>query len=236
MANHPRFATAWTQKLCRMANSVSCQEDDPEFIRVAAAFHDSHFDFKTLVRTLFASPLVTYAARTKTAQDNGIVVGIARREALCASLEARSGIVDVCGIHGFYGRGAAGKLKLTAANLAGAIPGDGYARGSEAPLMPHDSSLFSVSATENLCGQLAAQLVDAGAVTKYSSARKDEAITDFVVTVMGLPPSDERTAELTAILKQHHAGALAQGGTATDALRSTFVLACSSPLATSSGL
>ncbi|MEA2697921.1 MAG: hypothetical protein QOI66_2192 [Myxococcales bacterium] len=236
MATHPRFAVAWTQKLCRLANSASCSEDDPEFIRIANAFKASGFDFKKLVRDLFSSPLVTFASTTKTATDSGIVIGIARRETLCASLESRFGITDVCGIHGFYKATAANKPKITAANLAGAIPGDGYARGSETPLMPHDSSLFSVSATENLCDLLAAQLVDVGASSRYTSGAKDAAIADFVGNVMGLPANDGRAAPMTDLLNKHYGDAMAAGETAGDALRSTFVLACSSPLAISLGL
>ncbi|HEY2899710.1 MAG TPA: hypothetical protein VGL59_03965 [Polyangia bacterium] len=236
MAAHPRFPVAWTQKLCRLANSASCSEDDPEFLRVANVFQSSSFDFKKLVRELFASPLVTFAAPSKTATDNGIVVGIARRETLCASLESRFGIADVCGIHGFYKANAANKDKITASNLAGAVPGDGYARGSEVPLMPHDPSLFSVSGTDNLCGLLAGQLVDAGSGSRYTSAGKDAAIADLVSNVMGLPANDMRAAPMASLLNQHYSDAMAAGETASDALRSTFVLACTSPLAISLGL
>ena len=236
IANHPRFAVAWAQKLCRLANSASCSEDDPEFIRVANVFKAGGFNFKKLVRELFASPLVTFASPTKTATDNGIVIGIARRETLCASLESRFGIADVCGIHGFYRATAANRAKITASNLASAVPGDGYARGSEIPLMPHDPSLFSVSATDNLCGLLAAQLVDAGAASRYTSGKKDAAIADFISSVMGLPANDPRAAPMTDILNRHYGDAMAAGETAGDALRSTFVLACTSPLSISLGL
>lgn len=237
MATHERFATAWTQKLCRLANSSSCAEEDPEFLRVAAAFKDSGYNFKTLTRALFSSPLVTFASRTKTSDQGGIVIGIARREALCASLEGRLGIVDPCGIRGIYGRRTpADRAKATAANLAGAIPGDGYARGSEIPLLPHDPNLFFVSATDNLCGLLAGELIDAGAAGRWQSGAKDAAITDFVGVVMGLPSQDARAAQMAAVLNEHYAEAVAAAETPADALRSTFVLACSSPLAVSSGL
>ena len=68
LAEHPRFAAAWTQKLCQFANSESCDPEDPELQRVAAAFRDSGFDFKVLVRELFSSPLVTFVAPD---QDRG---------------------------------------------------------------------------------------------------------------------------------------------------------------------
>ena len=50
MASHPRFALAWTQKLCYWANSSPCSENDPEFQRIAAAFESSGHKWKTLVR------------------------------------------------------------------------------------------------------------------------------------------------------------------------------------------
>src|SRR5436853_7242071 len=45
IAAHPRFPIAWVQKLCRFANSISCSEDDPEFMRIVEAFKASNFTF-----------------------------------------------------------------------------------------------------------------------------------------------------------------------------------------------
>src|SRR5262249_15064550 len=134
-------------------------------------------------------------------------------------------------------KGAAAAAARTASNLAGAVPGDGYARGAEVPLMPHDSNLFFVSALDNLCGALAAQLVD-GKMPRFSSAadKKPAALDAFVSDLMGIPAGDARAADLRAALADHDAAAVAAGETETDALRSTFVLACTSPLTVSSGL
>ena len=38
LASHPHFAAAWAQKLCYFANSVACDETDPEFQRVVEVF------------------------------------------------------------------------------------------------------------------------------------------------------------------------------------------------------
>jgi hypothetical protein len=240
MASHPRFAIAWTQKLCRLANSSSCSEDDPEFLRVVQVFRDSSFNFKTLVRELYSSPVVTFASRTKTSDDGGVTVGISRREALCAALQNRLGLADVCGLDTFIparNLNAVQARMLVARNLAMAVPGDGYSRGAETPLMPHDPNLFFSSTIENLCGLIAAQVVDAPAATsRFSSADKDSAVADLTRTVMGLPASDSRNLPLTGVLGEHFDAAIAAGETRTDALRSTFVLACSSPLTVSSGL
>jgi hypothetical protein len=245
LAEHPRFAVAWTQKLCRLANSASCDEADPEFVRVAKAFTDSKLDFATLVRELFSSPLTTFQSPTLSAERSGIVIGIQRRETLCAALSNRLGLADVCALHGTAGlKGAEAAQARTAGNLASAVPGDGYSRGAETPLMPHDPNLFFTAGLENLCATLAAQLVDpkgaaaTAAGTHFSSVadKKGAALDAFVSDLMGAPVGDARAPELRAILAEHDAAALAAGETATDALRSTFVLACSSPLTISSGL
>lgn len=228
MAKNPLFAPAWTQKMCFFANSSPCVETDPEFLRVAAVFRDSRFNFKTLVRELFASPLVTFAATTQTARENGVIMSIARRESLCNSLAARLKLPNVCGLE------AGGKTNFR--NLAMSIPGAGYNRAEEVPLMPHDPNLFFISATENLCNLIAPLVVDAGAVTRYASTRKDEAIADFVATVMGMPPADTRAATMRQILSEHYDMAVAAKATARDALRSTFIAACTSPPAISLGL
>lgn len=235
LAQHPRFATAWTQKLCQFANSTSCLETDPEFVRVATAFRDSKFNFRTLVRELLSSPLVTFASKTKTAEQNGVSIGINRREALCAALEARLQLPDFCALKQAT-PGVKNVFVNTARNLALSVPGAGYARGDESPLLPHDPNLFFSAATENLCSLMAAQLVDPKGGGRYASAKKDEAIRDFVATVMGLPPNDPRAPTMLTILNEHHADAVRTGASPTDALRSTFTLACESPLAVSTGL
>lgn len=241
LAQHPRLAIAWAQKLCYYAASAACTEDDPEFLRVVAAFKSSDagaFNWNRLVRELFSSPLVTYAKETKTADDiaqaqGSVVVAIARRDHLCAALSTRLGIPDVCGI--------SGSLKLnanqTAASvIAGDLPADGYSRGAEAPVLANDPTLFFRAGIENLCRIVAAQVVDAPMNGKYSSAKPDDAIADFVQTVMAIAPSDPHAADAKSILHDHFTNALATKVTPKDALQSTFVLACMSPTAIGMGM
>jgi hypothetical protein len=54
--------------------------------------------------------------------------------------------------------------------------------------------------------------------------------------VMGLASSDPRAAAALQILKEHYTSVVAAGGSASNGLKSTFVLACSSPTAVSVGL
>jgi hypothetical protein len=234
LAKHPRFAVAWAQKLCQFANASACADDDPELVRIADAFRASNHDFQVLVREMFSSPLVTFAQNTKTAKDNGVAIGITRRETLCAALDNRLQLGDFCSIRQAT-PGQRNVLVNTARNLALSIPGAGYARGDESPLLPHDPSMFFSSASENLCDLLAANLVD-GKGGRYSSNQSEQAVKDMVATVMGLPPGDPRSGEMSTILTDHLNDALRAGVGPTLALRSTFTLACESPLAVSLGL
>jgi hypothetical protein len=243
LANHPDFAGAWTQKLCYFAASAACTETDPEFQRVVAAFTASNLDWKTLVRELFSSPLVTGASHTQSADDRGVPVSVARRDQLCGMYGTRLGLSDPCGLSGLPGLSGA---QNTIATLARGLPSDGYSRGAETPVIPTDSSLFFRSGTENICRHLADEMVDVAASTsatnptpasRYQSTNPDAAITDFVQTLMGLPDGDPRAADVHQILTEHYQAALATTGIkARDALKSTFVLACTAPSTIAVGL
>ena len=227
MASHPRFAIAWTQKLCYWANSAPCLESDPEFLRVAQVFEKSGFSWPRLVRELLSSPLVTGARNTQTFAEQGLTISVTRRDQLCVAMSSRLGLPNVCAV----GRAPA---------LIPLVPSDGYARGATAPVLATDPSLFYRAATEQLCRSFADSAVDttvAGKPSRYSSKAVDAAITDMVRTIMGVLPADPRYAELRQILVEHQAAAAKTAGiSATDALKSTFVLACQAPTSLSLGL
>lgn len=227
MASHPRFAIAWTQKLCYWANSAPCSESDPEFQRVATAFENSGFSWKALVRELLSSPLVTGAKNTLTFADQGLTISVARRDQLCAAMSSRLGLPNVC---------ALGRAPV----LTQLVPSDGYARGATAPILATDPSLFYRAATEQLCRSFADSAVDAtisGQPSRYSSRMADAAISDMVRTIMAILPADPRYPVLRQILADHFSQASKTAGiSATDALKSTFVLACAAPPSISIGL
>ncbi|GAC1352287.1 MAG: hypothetical protein NVS3B20_10100 [Polyangiales bacterium] len=236
LSKHPRFAAAWTQKLCYWANSAACSEDDPEFLRVVDLFSKSNFDFKVLVRELMSSPLVTVAAHTKTFDDNGgAIVSLSRRDHLCAALSHRLSVSDVCGIATIPSKLTV--LQRTALAQANALPVDSYSRGGTAPSLETDPSLFTRAGLENLCRAVADQVIDAplGSPSRYSSASPTEAIADFVQTIMAVPVSDARSAALLSVLKDHFASVQTAGLKPADALKSTFVLACIAPSSTGIG-
>ncbi len=221
LAAHPDFAAAWTQKLCTYANSAPCDETDPEFQRLARVFVESNFNWSTLTVELFSSPLVSYAQETQTA-DQGEVFPVARRDHLCAALGNRLGLTDVCGLD--VNTKVIPKL-LPVQSIASVLPSDQYSRGSEAAVLANDPNLFFRTGMENICAALAGQLIDNG--TRWSSANSPAAIDDFVHALMGvLAPAD---AAPISILQGHQQSAIQAGLSTSDALKSTFVIACLSP-------
>jgi hypothetical protein len=229
IAAQPEFAPAWVTKLCHYANSTSCSPSDPEVLRVAAAFKASNFDFQTLVRELFSSPVITNAEETETWQEEGELVSIARQDHLCAALTAKLRLTsNLC-------RSIANGLQ--AQIVSNNIPSDGYQRGAERPVLSTEATMFFRGAAESLCQIAADQVIDLPMIKSlYTSAEKDKAITDFVGSIMSLTTADPIAAEATRILQDHHAAALAKGATATQALKSTFVVACTSPSSLAIGL
>ena len=227
MASHPRFAIAWTQKLCYWANSAPCNESDPEFQRVAAVFASSGHNWKTLVREVLTSPLTTGTRNTQTFADQGVTISVARRDQLCTAMATRLGVPNLC----VLGRSP---------SLTQLVPSDSYSRGGTAPILATDPSLFYRAATEQLCRTFADYVVDStvtGKPSRYQSKMPDAAVSDMVQTVMGIVPSDKRYPSLLQILTEHYAKASKTAGiTAADALKSTFTLACMSPTSISMGL
>ncbi|HTC68635.1 MAG TPA: hypothetical protein VK662_03640, partial [Acidothermaceae bacterium] len=239
LATHPYFASAWAQKLCYYANSAACDPTDPLFKQIVTNFA-SGFDWGGLVKALLSSPIVTNATQTVTEQTNGEVVAVSRRDHLCAALNARLGFTDVCGLDALGGKYA---QQGVIPEIVSGLPSDGYGRGSVAPVLPNAPTLFYRSGLENICGGVALSTIDVASgkqlpnVKQWSSSNPDAAIADFVALLLGLTPSDPRTAPATALLKSHFTAATQQKGiTPTVALQSTFVAACLSPSFDSIGM
>ena len=227
LVNHPLYASAWAQKLCYYANSSNCSEQDPEFKRVVAAFVESKYDFHTLLLELFSSPLVTGESATKTWRDVGETVSIARQDHFCAALTNRLQLAtSLCvGITD----------NTTRIAVANNIPVDGYLRGAEAPALSTDQTPFYRGATESLCAYAAGLTIDKNK-SRYDSTKKDAAITDFVANIMGITSADPNSETVTQLLNEHYDAAVAAGAKPTDALKSTFIVACLSPTSVAIGL
>jgi hypothetical protein len=240
LATHPYFAPAWVQKLCYYANSSPCDTSDPAFTQIVNDFTASNFAWNPLVKELLSSPIVTNATETATASQNGEVVAVARRDHLCAALDARLGFSDVCNLASLYAKGSASTQTIP--EIVSGLPSDGYGRGAVAPVLPNQPTLFFRAAVENICGNVATQVIDvptsrqSKGVKQWSSSQPTAAIADFVSLLMGLTTPDPRAVQASTLLTQHYQAALQQKATPTAALQSTFVAACMSPTMVSIGM
>ena len=262
MSTHPLFGQAWVQKLCYYANSQGCDNggftvpkgsgpypnDDTEFDRIVGVFQSSNYDWNTLVKELMASPITTHAAATLTEADQGDVIAVERRDHICAAWNARFGFTDICGLDTTTKAASKGLIPEVVAGL----PSDGYGRGSVKPVLPNNPTIFFRAGMENICETMSLYLIDPATkyqlpgVKTWASTAAPAALSDFVAIVAGLPPSDPRSAQLLTQLQQHNqlavtggwmaTGAAQPPASATDALRSTFVVACLSPSSVSIGL
>jgi hypothetical protein len=171
-----------------------------------------------------------------------VVVSIARRDQLCASLSTRLGMPDLCALSvafpfssGFGNNGTSAiDVQRAAFRIAGSLPADTFSRGAESPVTTSTPTLFFRAASEMLCENVAAKVVDVTG-SRYSSKDLESALADLVVTIMGYPTTDPHHDAALQILHAHYTEALASG-TATNALRSTFSLACQSPTSVAFGL
>jgi hypothetical protein len=237
LASHPLVASGWAQKLCYYVNSVACDPTDPQFQSLVTLFQTSSYSWSQLVKAVVTSPITTHASATVTATTNGEIVAISRRDHLCAAWNARLGFTDICGLNASVKPVISG----SGLNIIGGLPSDGYGRGSVAPVLPNQPTLFYRGATENLCEAIAAIVIDntnppTGAKT-WSSSQPTAAITDFVNVVMGLAPSDPRASAAQTLLQSQFTASMQVSGTsATAALQSTFTAACMSPSAVSMGM
>jgi hypothetical protein len=223
LSTHPLFAQAWAQKLCYYANSAPCLSTDPEFQRIVDDFTKSNFQWGTLVKDLLSSPITTNAMQTATTATNGEVVAVTRRDQLCSALNYRLNLTDVCGLDVTNTR-----TQTPIQEIAGGLPSDGYGRGSPIPVLPNQPTLFYRAGVENICEVVASQVIDGG-TNKWTSTQPDAAIADFVSTMLGFTTSDPRAAQATTLLKSHFTQAVASGQSASNALKSTFIVSCLSP-------
>ena len=210
IATHPRFALAWTQKLCMFANASRCDESDPEVVRIAGVFAASNFDFEALVAELFASPLVTRAEPVQTFETVEPFVSVTRQAHLCQLLRTRTGIANVC---------SNGNVLRALSQIAA----DSFARGEVDLVQASSTSAFHMAAAERLCNAVAPL-----AVTNTSRFRaSDGAVLEKIVgDFMGLPPGHSRHDTSVAALRAHVTAATGAGATNENAVRSAFVAAC----------
>jgi hypothetical protein len=239
LAAHVMYPGAWAQKLCFYANSQACDPSDTEFQNIVSDFKNGG-QWKTLVEDIFSSPITTNAVATMTATTEGELVSVARRDHLCTLINARLGLTDACGLDIVTTKNLTGIPQIAAG-----LPSDGYGRGAPIPVLPAQPTLFFRAGIENICEDVANEIIDAtnppvGAKT-YSSASQatvDAAIADFVGNLMGLTPDNPAASQMSSLLQANYTGVLGLGVGAkpTDALKSTFIVACESPVVAAIGM
>ncbi|MCB9548295.1 MAG: hypothetical protein H6706_20965 [Myxococcales bacterium] len=206
LASHPRFKTAWVQRLCYWANSQACNEADPAFVAIADAFEASGYDLKALLVDLFASPLVLDVP----------LISVTRANHFCPLVEERMGDATLCNGLG---------------DALGLIPKDEFSRGDTVPAMASLPSTFGFAAAEALCQRLAGKLVG-GANTgrPLNTAEPEAAVRQVVERLMGLHTGHPRHDAALAALQAHYEAARAlPEATNGSALREVAAVACLSP-------
>ncbi len=246
IASHPDFAKAWTQKVCNWANTARCADSDPEFLRIAEAFQKSNFNFKVLLREFFSSPISTSESRTKSSDESGQITSVVSREQLCHRMSSRGVKSDLCLLLpvSFTFSPMRNNPRFQA---SAAMPLTSYPRGIPTALVPRDPGILYQAAVDRACAYFANELV--GNSVHYFNQRWPEkgeasvqtALDEFVTVVMNVPASDERYAELRAVLQRHYDQVLPlleplpHNSPVSQAMRSTFTVACTSPLAAGNG-
>lgn len=230
LADHPRFAPAWVQKACYFATSEACPEDSDEFQTIVAAFEGSNMSFRTMLVELFSSPLIS--AQRCVEQAGGDIPSVSRARHFCTTISNRLGVVDACGTETYFNSERRGD-KGVARQLVEVMPDDGYGRGGEEPVVISDPNLFIRAAGDAICQRFAQMSV--GDEGQFLPDQPDAAIISFVVDLMGLPEGDPRHAPALAILQRHYADANVDTSE-QNALRSTFMVACTSPTVLGIGL
>ena len=223
LATHPRFAPAWVQRACYFATNVACPEDSAEFDSVVRAFAQSGMSFRTMFVELLSSPLVTGASCVEA--GGGDIPSVSRARHFCKTVSNRVGVPDACGTETYYNserRGARGRNR----QLIDVVPDDAYSRGGEIPVVIADPNLFIRAAADAMCEQVGELAVSNDGV--YPPSDPEGAIHAFVVDLMGLPAPDPRHGDALDILSRHYERARDQTNE-TNALRSTFIVACTSP-------
>ena len=222
LASHERFAPAWVQQLCEYANSEPCDESDPVFKAIADDFKSGGFNFKSMMKALFSSSLVTASEGDRAA----LGLSIARVDHLCRTLSKRFERTDICGraTHVLD----RDKLQRRITSVLTNIPSDTFSRSSKSPIKIRDPNLFIRATTERICEFIAFDMVAGN--KRFKPTAPEDAIADFTENVIGLPPGDPRRTPTETLLNEHFTEARAVDGvTAGVALRSAIVLGCLSP-------
>ncbi|MGE0788778.1 MAG: hypothetical protein AB7S26_24105 [Sandaracinaceae bacterium] len=214
IANHPRFATAWTQKLCMWANSARCDESDPELQRIADGFARD-FDLWQLVLEVFTSPLVTASQSTLTHERSEYFISVARANHVCEAFETRldqaraerceeERAADPGGLEPATclprTRGAVCSFSRTARDMAEVLSRDAYSRGARDLVQDSLTGPFNSRALNELCTAYSPREIGTQTDRTFDPNDPEDSLDRMVRYVMGLPVSHPRYEAARAAL------------------------------------
>ena len=227
VVTHPRFAAAWTQKVCMWANSQRCLESDPEFQRVAERFRTGYdeaspnddFRLTTLFREMLASPLITGDTHGPNHERNEFIVSATRYQHFCAAANVRLAEASArnCEANGIAPVDCDPPTENCFGNwkVGEAIGGDEYSRGARELTTVSEADPVYLVAVREACREYARGATQNDAAFPGRS-ETEPTIARMVETVMGLPPSHPRHDVATDTLVRTHqilrAGGACPGG------------------------
>lgn len=229
IATHPLFAEGWTQKLCSYVNSGPCNKSDARFQAVSTAFKNSNYNFKTLVKELFASTLVT--GELTGSNGSSPFISASRKNHLCHALRRR--YLQYAGARGISANPAT-FCNVTAADT---IPRDTTARGMAALVQSPTLNPFIYRSMEVVCETMANSYAGtANGFPVTSAAQIDQSQVDLVNYIMGLPTNHPRYSAALSTVKSVYNNAKAAGLTDSNAMKQAFIFTCVAPDLTGVGL
>jgi len=241
LSQHPLFSVGWAGKLCEYINSEKCDEAHPEFIRITEAFKLSGLNFKTLLLEMLTSKLVSAKGGGVEVAAGGEevplvqkpLISIARQRHLCAAIDARYKQVLVK--NNLEAQIADQKVCNWNANIQTAVSGvalTSTARGTAGFSQSPHSSAFSIQSLEETCKLLADEMVG-GANDAFNGNNRTTSLaatTDMVNFIMGLASNHSRYQVSKEALDSLYLSAMNDVNLSSrEALKQSFIFACSSP-------
>ena len=213
IANHPRWSSAWVQKVCQFANSNRCDESDPVFVAIKDEFA-SEKRFLPMLISILSSPLVTGLEEVDS-RESAPIISITRRDHICSLLSERLGRPNLCSVN---------RIR----QVIGLIPNDDYARGAVDFSQPALASPFFYAAAEAVC-EATATVIVTGNNEFFSSNDPESTMVQMVTRLMSLPDTLDRHNQVLQFLQNHFTTLRNEGVDSRSALRSVFTVACLSP-------
>ncbi|MEZ4819560.1 MAG: hypothetical protein R3A45_06590 [Bdellovibrionota bacterium] len=235
IANHPKFALAWAEKICGYFNSIACAKDDDELKRVAQVFEESGFKLRTLLIEILSSPVITNQTETKTFQQTQGVMSINRKDQFCSAANVR--LAKLQALDGQtpmpIDLGKTICLDQDPGQYSDNIPVDTVVRGSIPLSQPSSSNAISNKSLEKLCRELSITYIGGSEnVFDLQLSKNNQHLDNLVKHLAGLDTNHPRYTTYRAAVKSIYdqAYTIIGGGNAQrDALREVFRFICESP-------